>query len=61
MNSRTDIEQIISEKMFSQNVNNNNREISQGSGPITVQVTIQAPVTVQITREMDLTKLNIIS
>lgn len=59
MNSRTDIEQIISEKMFSQNVNNNNREISQGSGPITVQVTIQAPVTVQITREMDLTKLNI--
>lgn len=57
MNGRADIEKKISEKIFSQQEANRARELS--AGPLTVQVTIHAPVTVQISREMDLSKLDV--
>lgn len=58
MNGRADIEQAISEKVFSQNAINN-REISAGTGPITIHMTVQAPVTIQVTKEVDLRNLDV--
>ena len=57
MAGRSDIEKEISERMISQQTSS--REVSAGFGPVTVHVSIQAPVTVQITKEMDLSKLDV--